>query len=96
MRECEALSFKSLIRKEGYLSNIPLFGDKTINLISRHLNLFTAISQQVLSSARFLLKAQTLLMVKNVTETSVTNCPKKSDDDVKALRRVLYAPRFVK
>ena len=24
-------------------------------------------------------------MVKNVTETSVTNCPKKSDDDVKAL-----------
>ena len=92
MRECEALSFKSLIRKEGYLSNIPLFGDKTINLISRHLNLFTAISQQVLSSARFLL----LVMVKNVTETSVTNCPKKSDDDVKALRRVLYAPRFVK
>ena len=50
MRECEALSFKSLIRKEGYLSNIPLFGDKTINLISRHLNLFTAISQQVLLS----------------------------------------------
>ena len=31
-------------------------------------------------------------MVKNVTETSVTNCPKKSDDDVKALAVVFCTP----
>ena len=37
-------------------------------------------------------KAQTLLMVKNVTETSVTNCPKKSDEDVKALAVVFCTP----
>ena len=37
------LSFKSLPICRVLLVNIPLFGTKTINLISRHLNLFTAI-----------------------------------------------------
>ena len=70
------------------ISRIPAFWDKTINLISRHLNLFTTIHKAVTTSTSQLfgtdLQNSTSLSLYR-KKPSVTNRPKKVDEVVKPI-----------